>query len=130
MDSSSKAAPGRDASTCTVSLRQGDDIVAELRESLAANRWKAAAIISAAGTKALLQLGCSGVWTEIVGPFEIVSLAGIIEEASEYLYASLQDRAGVTSCGHLGSGSAVHINAEITLAEFDNLCFHPELWPI
>jgi predicted DNA-binding protein with PD1-like motif len=110
-------------------LKPGQDVVAELRKFVDANNLKAVSIVSVVGslTKALLRHANTGVWSEISGHFEIVSLVGTIDEKGEHLHISLSDRTGKTTGAHFGLGSSVYTTAEITLAEFPDLSFRREL---
>lgn len=110
-------------------LTPGQDVVEELRKFVNANGLKAVSIVSVVGSlrKALLRYANTGVWAEVSGHFEIVSLVGTIDEKGEHLHISLSDRTGKTIGAHFGVGSSVYTTAEITLAEFEDLSFRREL---
>lgn len=112
-------------------LKPGQDVVEELRKFVDANNLKAVSVVSVVGslTKALLRFANTGVWAEVTGHFEIVSLVGTIDAKGEHLHISLSDRTGKTIGAHFGVGSAVYTTAEITLAEFSDLDFRRELCP-
>lgn len=115
----------------TLRLKPGQDVVEELRKFVDANKLKAVSIVSVVGslTRALLRFANTGVWSEVTGHFEIVSLVGTIDAKGEHLHISLSDRTGKTIGAHFGVGSAVYTTAEITLAEFPDLDFRRELCP-
>lgn len=124
-------APSSGARFYAVRLKPGQDVVKELRAFVEANSLKAVSIVSVVGSlnTALLRYANTGVWAEVSGHFEIVSLVGTIDEKGEHLHISLSDRTGKTIGAHFGEGSAVYTTAEITLAEFTDLSFRRELCP-
>ncbi|TNM61834.1 PPC domain-containing DNA-binding protein [Aliirhizobium smilacinae] len=124
-------APSSGARFYAVRLKPGQDVVKELRAFVNANNLKAVSIVSVVGSlnTALLRYANTGVWAEVSGHFEIVSLVGTIDEKGEHLHISLSDRTGKTIGAHFGEGSAVYTTAEITLAEFTDLSFRRELCP-
>ncbi|MNI01287.1 hypothetical protein D3C73_541250 [compost metagenome] len=124
-------APSSGARFYAVRLKPGQDVVKELRAFVNANSLKAVSIVSVVGSlnTALLRYANTGVWAEVSGHFEIVSLVGTIDEKGEHLHISLSDRTGKTIGAHFGEGSAVYTTAEITLAEFTDLSFRRELCP-
>ncbi|MDQ0321988.1 putative DNA-binding protein with PD1-like motif [Pararhizobium capsulatum DSM 1112] len=124
-------APSSGARFYAVRLKPGQDVVKELRAFVDANNLKAVSIVSVVGSlnTALLRYANTGVWSEVSGHFEIVSLVGTIDEKGEHLHISLSDRTGQTIGAHFGVGSAVYTTAEITLAEFPDLSFRRELCP-
>jgi len=124
-------APSSGARFYAVRLKPGQDVVKELRTFVKANSLKAVSIVSVVGSlnTALLRYANTGVWAEVSGHFEIVSLVGTIDEKGEHLHISLSDRTGKTIGAHFGEGSAVYTTAEITLAEFTDLSFRRELCP-
>lgn len=125
-------APSSSARFYAVRLKPGDDVVAELRKFVEQNGLKAVSIVSVVGslTKGLLRYAHTGVWKEVSGHFEIVSLVGTIDEKGEHLHISLSDGTGVTIGAHFGVGSSVYTTAEITLAEFSDLHFRREPCPL
>jgi predicted DNA-binding protein with PD1-like motif len=130
--SSYENAPASGARFYALRLKPGEDVVAELRKFVDANGLKAVSIVSVVGSlnTALLRYANTGVWKEVQGHFEIVSLVGTIDEKGEHLHISLSDRTGVTIGAHFGVGSAVYTTAEITLAEFTDLSFRREPCPL
>lgn len=112
-----------------IRLEPGDDVVEELRAFVNAKGLKAVSIVSVVGSlnTALLRYANTGVWAEVSGHFEIVSLVGTIDEKGEHLHISLSDRTGKTIGAHFGVGSAVYTTAEIVLAELEDLSFRREL---
>jgi len=122
-------APSSSARFYAVRLTPGQDVVEELRKFVNENNLKAVSVVSVVGSlrKALLRYANTGVWAEVSGHFEIVSLVGTIDAAGEHLHISLSDRTGVTTGAHFGVGSSVYTTAEIILAELTDLSFRREL---
>lgn len=127
--SSYSNAPASAARFYAIRLTPGQDVVEELRKFVNENDLKAVSIVSVVGslTKALLRYANTGVWSEVSGHFEIVSLVGTIDAKGEHLHISLSDRTGKTIGAHFGVGSSVYTTAEITLVEFSDLSFRREL---
>ncbi|PZO74103.1 MAG: DUF296 domain-containing protein [Mesorhizobium amorphae] len=113
-------------------LKPGQDVVAELRSFVNDNGLRAVSIVSVVGSlnTALLRYANTGVWKEVSGHFEIVSLVGTIDAVGEHLHISLSDRTGRTIGAHFGLGSAVYTTAEIVLAELTDLGFRREPCPL
>lgn len=125
-------APSSSARFYAIRLKPGQDVVAELRKFVDANGLQAVSIVSVVGslTRALLRYAHTGVWAEVSGHFEIVSLVGTIDGKGEHLHISLSDSKGVTVGAHFGVGSAVYTTAEIILAELPGLHFRREPCPL
>jgi predicted DNA-binding protein with PD1-like motif len=118
-------APASRARFYVIRLEPGEDVVNELRAFVAAKDLKAVSIISVVGSlrSAQLRYANTGVWAEVSGHFEIVSLVGTVDARGEHLHISLSDRTGHTIGAHFGPGSAVYTTAEIVLAELEDLDF-------
>lgn len=60
------------------------------------------------------------------GPFEIVSLVGLLDSERGHVHISVSDQAGVTIGGHLMDGSRVYTTAEIVIGEMTESVFGRE----
>ena len=91
------------------------------------------------GLRAPAILTCVGSLTDVVlrpanrreatvrrGPFEIVSLVGLIDPPRGHLHLCVADGEGVVSGGHLLDGSLVYTTAEVVIGEVADLQFRRE----
>jgi predicted DNA-binding protein with PD1-like motif len=80
--------------------------------------------------RATLRFADADKWVEMSGPFEILSLAGTVDEHGEHLHIGLADSKGRCIGGHFGSGSSIYTTAEVVLAELTGLEFRRTPCPL
>ena len=106
-------------------LVPGEDLVQGVRSFVAAHHLRAVAVVTCVGslTRVTLRFANAEKWVEKRGPFEILSLAGTVDEHGEHLHIGLADSRGRCIGGHFGTGSNVYTTVEIVLAELTALEF-------
>lgn len=89
---------------------------------------RAGAVVTCVGslTAARLRFAGRSEPTDLVGPFEIVSLVGTLDPAGGHLHVCLADRDGNAVGGHLLDGCPVYTTAEAVVAELTGLEFDRE----
>lgn len=123
-------------------LQPGEDLRDSLCKFAAVKGIKAATIISCVGslTTAMIRLANDEDGTMLSGPFEIVSLVGMLDyqdtshplyKGDGHVHISISDGAGATSGGHLLSGSTIYTTAEISILEIEHALFKrtPDVGP-
>eukprot|EP01106_Pelomyxa_sp_JSP_P002463 TRINITY_DN1373_c0_g1_i2.p1 TRINITY_DN1373_c0_g1~~TRINITY_DN1373_c0_g1_i2.p1 ORF type:complete len:120 (-),score=13.51 TRINITY_DN1373_c0_g1_i2:59-418(-) len=82
-------------------------------------------------TQATIKFANQSQSTQLMGPFEIVSLTGTLTSAGgQHLHISLSDGTGITVGGHLMIGTLVYTTAEIILGEALDLTFSRQPDPV
>ncbi|HTY61612.1 MAG TPA: PPC domain-containing DNA-binding protein [Acidobacteriota bacterium] len=113
-------------------LKPEEDLVQGIRTFVNRHRLRAVAVVTCVGSvmRAKLRFANVETWAEKSGPFEILSLSGIIDEHSEHLHIGLADSEGRCIGGHIGLGSTIYTTAEIVLAELVGLEFRRTPCPL
>jgi predicted DNA-binding protein with PD1-like motif len=107
----------------------GQDLKEELEKKVRENQWKAAGLLTAAGSlnSAKIRFANQNHATEIPGKLEILSISGTLGLDGSHLHISLADSAGKTYGGHLMPGCPVYTTAEIILFILDDYEFKREI---
>jgi predicted DNA-binding protein with PD1-like motif len=113
-------------------LKPHQDLKVEILKFAAANRLKAAAIVSCAGSLEQYNIRFANQpdGTFEKGFFEIVSLSGTFSDTSSHLHISVSNNKGVTIGGHLMNNNLIYTTAEIVIVELMDLEFSRETDPI
>jgi predicted DNA-binding protein with PD1-like motif len=116
-----------------INLGRGDKLLESIRDSLAIEGIKNAAIIGAVGSMQKLvyhlptSMGPTSedkfITVEGDGPIELGSLSGNVIDGEPHLHIVMQDKKG-NYIGHLEEGTEVLFLAEIILAEITGLNIH------
>ena len=106
-------------------LLPGADVRQSLENWAKAGSVKAASIVSAVGSlkSAALRFSDQKDATLLKGPFEIVSLSGLVASSGVHLHASVSDSAGKTLGGHLAEGSIVYTTLELVIGVYRDVEF-------
>jgi uncharacterized protein len=115
--------------TYTFRLKPGQDLFDSIEAFVADKKIEAGCILSSVGslTHAKLRLANRKYLTDYEGPFEIVSLIGILSTNGSHLHISISDGDGVTIGGHFEGGCKVYTTAEIVIAVFDDVIYKREM---
>jgi predicted DNA-binding protein with PD1-like motif len=98
-----------------IRLVPGQDLRRALEAAIREQGWDAAFVVSGIGSlgPASLRLAGQDRGTEVLGPSEIISLAGSISRNGAHLHAALADASGRVIGGHVNEGCTVRTTAEI-----------------
>ncbi len=98
----------------------GEDVRAVLTKWAVDHSVKAASVLSAVGSLKQASLRYAGEPTATVlqGPFEIVSLSGMLAASGVHLHVAIADKVGKSLGGHLDEGSLVHTTLEIAIGVY------------
>jgi uncharacterized protein len=110
-------------------LVPGDDLKLTLDRIVYEKGWRAAAVLSCAGslTRAFVRYADKPQATRIDGPLEIVSLTGTLASfGGSHLHICVADGTGKTYGGHLKEGAIIRTTAEIVIGVLDGYAFHRE----
>lgn len=112
-------------------LTPGQDLKAELETLVQTQAWSAACILTCVGslTKAHLRLANQAEGTHFAGPFEIVSLTGVMSVAGSHYHVAIANTQGHTLGGHLLPGCTIHTTAEIIIGILPTLHFDRQPCP-
>lgn len=115
--------------TFTFRLKPGQDLFDSIQAFVTDEKIEAGCILSSVGslTHAKLRFANRKYLSDYEGPFEIVSLIGILSTNGSHLHISISDGDGVTIGGHFESGCKVYTTVEIVLAAFDDVVYKREL---
>lgn len=112
-------------------LIPGQDLLHELAAVAQHHQLTAACILTCVGslTQATLRLANQGTGTTYQGPFEILSLTGVMSIHGGHYHLAIADAQGQTSGGHLLPGCIIYTTAEIVIGVLPNLCFDRQPCP-
>jgi uncharacterized protein len=116
-------AKGRPYQLHVLRLLPGEDVRGTLEAWCASNAIEAACIVSAVGsvTDAHLRFGGRDEGTSIKGDLEVVALSGTLSRHGLHLHLAVSDATGVTTGGHLMSGTLVRTTLEVVVQEIGGL---------
>ena len=99
-------------------LRPGDDLRPALEQAVRQAGCDAAFVLSGIGSlgRASVRLAGAEQTLDLIGEYEILTLAGSIADNGSHLHISLSDREGRVLGGHAGPGCIVRTTAEVLLA--------------
>jgi len=99
-------------------LSPGADLRRAIEDCLVDRGQTAAFVLSGIGSLGQARIRYAGEprETEIVGPLELLSLAGSIAPDGAHLHMSVSTSAGEVLGGHVGYGNAVRTTAELLIA--------------
>lgn len=115
-------------------LQPGEDLRDSLAQFARAKGFKAATLVTCVGSLSTANIRLSDAEDGSIfnGPFEIVSLVGMVDfqrpdlpsyKGDGHIHISISDGEGKTIGGHLLSGSKVYTTAEISLLEIKGALF-------
>jgi predicted DNA-binding protein with PD1-like motif len=109
-------------------LKPHQDLKVEILKFAVANKLKAAAIVSCAGSleQYNIRFANQPEGSFAKGHFEIVSLSGTFSDTSSHIHVSVSDEKGVTTGGHLMNNNLVYTTAEVVVVELIELEFTRE----
>lgn len=112
----------------TFRLKPGEDLLEEIEAVVAQKGIQAGCVLSAVGslTVATLRLADREFSSEVVGPFEIVSMTGTVSMHGSHLHTSISDGDGTTIGGHLLAGCKIYTTAELVIAVFEDQIYKRE----
>ena len=98
-------------------LPPGEDLRRALEQALVDAGGSAGFVLQGIGSliDPALRLADAATATPLAGSFEILTLAGSVAPGGSHLHASLADRDGRVTGGHLPYGCQVHTTAELLL---------------
>jgi uncharacterized protein len=113
-------------------LLPGQDLRVELDALVQQNQWPAACVLTCVGslTEANLRLAGHPEGTIYQGPFEIVSLTGVMGVGGSHYHVAIADSNGQTIGGHLLQGCCIHTTAELVIGIMPALRFTREPCPL
>ena len=106
---------------CAFRLHPGEDLYNAVTATATANGPASHAVVTCVGSLTACKIRLAGATatdqkvSELVGPFEIVSLVGTIAGDRAHLHISVADKTGAVFGGHLMPGSIVETTAEVVL---------------
>lgn len=117
--------------TIATRLHPDQDLHGELEALVAGHDLSAAIVLTCVGSlKAVtLRMADQPDVVRLDGPFEVVSLVGTLSPDGCHLHASVSDRTGRTTGGHLAPGCPVYTTAEIVVGALDDVVFSRPLDP-
>jgi predicted DNA-binding protein with PD1-like motif len=109
-------------------VKPHEDLKKAITEFATANKIKAGAIVSCAGSLEQFNIRFANQerGTQQKGFFEIVSLSGTFSESSSHIHISVSDDKGNTIGGHLLGNNLVYTTAEIIIIDLVDLEFTRE----
>lgn len=112
-------------------LGPGTDVRLALMKAAKDRSWTAASIVSAVGSlkTSHLRFADQKMGVKKEGPFEVVSLSGLMSTKGLHVHAVLSDKNGATLGGHLLEGNIVYTTLEIVILESKDHEFLRELDP-
>ncbi|MBD1909512.1 MULTISPECIES: PPC domain-containing DNA-binding protein [unclassified Leptolyngbya] len=110
-------------------LCPGQDLRLELDALVQKKQWKAACVLTCVGslTRATLRLAGQLNGTTYQGPFEIVSLTGVMGVAGSHYHMAIANSTGQTLGGHVLPGCCIYTTAELVIGVLPALHFTREL---
>jgi len=113
-------------------LTPGEDLYLGMEHFIAQNNVSAAAIMTCVGSlsKAMIRFADQQNITSLEGPFEIVSLVGVLTDDGSHIHASLSDQKEHVVGGHLKPGAIVHTTAEVALMAITDVIVTREYCPL
>lgn len=109
----------------TIRMTPDQDVRQELIALANKENLKAASIIAAVGSlkQVNLRYAQSKSPTQVVGPYEILSLSGHLSTGGLHAHLSVGDAKGAVIGGHLMEGNLIRTTLEVTLLENEALEF-------
>lgn len=109
-------------------LSPHQDLKAELDQFVRDRSLAAACILTCVGslTRAVLRLANQTQATVYEGPFEIVSLTGVMSCHGSHYHIAIANSQGYTWGGHLLEGNLIHTTAELVIGVMPYLRFQRE----
>lgn len=100
----------------------------ELDALVQQNQWPAACVLTCVGSLAEANLRLAGQpeGTIYPGPFEIVSLTGVMGVGGSHYHVAIADSNGQTIGGHLLQGCRIHTTVELVIGIMPSLRFTRE----
>lgn len=119
------SAKGRPYQVHVLRLLPGEDVRRSLESWCAEGSIEAACVVSAVGsvTHAHLRYGGRDEGTMTTGDLEVVALSGTLSRHGGHLHLAVSDAAGVTTGGHLLTGTLVRTTLEVVVQEIGGLRF-------
>lgn len=110
-------------------LLPGEDVRAHLESWAKEKSIKAASVLSAVGSlkQAAIRYADQKEVTILTGPFEIVSMSGLIANSGAHVHLAIADKTGKTVGGHLGEGAIVYTTVELVIGVYRDVEFRREL---
>lgn len=107
-------------------LVPGEDVRASLDRWAQLGQIQAASILSAVGSLSVasIRFAEKPEAVHLKGPFEVVSLSGVVSAEGSHAHIAVSDRSGKTVGGHLGQGSLVHTTLELVLGVYKDMKFN------
>jgi len=104
-------------SAIALRLTPGQDLRLELDAMVREQQWQAACVVTCVGslTQATLRLAAQAEGTVYKGPFEIVSLTGVMGVAGSHYHMAIADSTGHTFGGHVLPGCLIYTTAEVVI---------------
>ena len=112
----------------TFRLKPGHDLFDSIEAFAQDRRIEAGCVISGVGSlaHATLRLANREFHTDFQGPFEIVSITGLVSVHGSHIHVSISDEKGNTIGGHLVSGCKIYTTAEVVILDFSNVAYKRE----
>ena len=112
----------------TFRLKPGQDLFDSIEAFVHEKQTEACCLLSGVGSLAHARLRLAGrdFYSEVDGPFEIVSITGTVSIHGSHLHISISDGEGKTIGGHLESGCKIYTTAEIVIAVFNDVIYRRE----
>ena len=112
----------------TFRLKPGQDLFASIEAFVHQKQIGAGCVLSGVGSlaHAKLRLANRDFYSEVDGPFEIVSITGTVSIHGSHLHIAISDGDGKTIGGHLESGCNIYTTAEIVIAVFNDVIYRRE----
>lgn len=106
-------------------LKPQQDLKLELDQYIQTQNLEAACVLTCVGslTQAMIRHANQPTGTHYSGPFEIVSLTGVMSVHGSHYHIAIANSTGQTWGGHLLSGSLIYTTAEIVIGVLPHLSF-------
>jgi uncharacterized protein len=112
----------------TFRLKPRQDLFDSIEAFVHEKQIGAGCVLSGVGSlvHAKLRLADRDFYSEVDGPFEIVSITGTVSIHGSHLHISISDGDGKTIGGHLESGCKIYTTAEIVIVVFKGVIYRRE----
>lgn len=113
-------------------LTPQQDLMLELEALVQTHHLQAACVLTCVGSlsQATLRMANQEQDTVYTGPFEIVSLTGVMGMAGSHYHLAIADSTGRTCGGHLRVGCQIYTTAELVIGVMPALRFGREFCPM
>lgn len=113
----------------TIRLLPGADVRLSLEDWAKTKSIRAASVLSAVGSlkTATLRFADEKEATKLTGPFELVSLSGLLGKNGLHLHVSVSDKSGKTFGGHVADGCIVYTTLELVIGVYGQVEFVRQL---